>query len=181
MTSRSVSGTASLHVVPSKRQESTPWKAKAAAEPSRDASSYSDFRRICDAILEELTWLADFLVDGQVSDEGGESTVEIEELLERLYALRYGSGEFLKRVVVALQSQIINAIWETRHVEYLTEAMRYLRLRYVVDEETVSRCYEMMKAYELDPLRGTIGSPRVARRYRIEAVKEDDGSTTTNS
>jgi hypothetical protein len=114
-----------------------------------------------------------------VSEEGTEVVVEVEVLLEELYACKYGQGESLKRVVVAVQSQVNNARWDRKHVEFLRDVVRFLRVRYLVDEATVEACYEMMKARGLDPFRGSICEPRVVKRYRIEEVAEDDESSGT--
>jgi hypothetical protein len=148
-------------------------------QPPRESTSYPVYRRLCDETFKELERIDAFIVEGEVSDEGMEVVAEVEALLEQLYACPYGQGESLKRVVVALQSQVNNARWDRRHIDFLRDVVRYLRVRYLVDEATVGACYDMMKAHGLDEFRGTIGAPWVVKRYRIEEVKDNDESNRT--
>ena len=155
----------------SKQQKSSP------KHPPKDIVAYRIFRRLCDDIFNELRRIDAFIIEEKVSDEGAEVVTEIEALLERLYDCGYGQGESLKRAVVAVQSQVNNARWDRRHVEFLREFVRYLRVRYLVDEAAVNVCYEIMKAQGLDPFRGTICEPSVLKRYRIEEVVKDGKSS----
>jgi hypothetical protein len=153
----------------------TPREARgkpALKKPPKELAAYRAFRGLCDEILNELRQIDVFLVGDEVNDEGAAVVVEVEELLERLYNCPFGQGESLKRVVVAVQSQVNNVPWARRHVEFLKEIVRYLRVRYLVDEASVHACYEMMKARGLDPFRGTVCEPRVVKRYRLEEVKD---------
>ena len=146
---------------------------------SRRHDSYPAFRRLCDDLLEELKAIDSFFVGDTVSDEGAGIVIEVEELLERLYACPHGHGESLKKVVVALQSQVNNAQWDSRHVGFLRDAIKNLRVRYLVDDSAVDACYELMKVHHLDEFRGTISEPQVVKRYRIEEVKGNAESAGT--
>jgi hypothetical protein len=120
------------------------------------AGSSFDVKRLCDDISRELVRMDCFLVDDTVSDEGAGIIAEIEILLERLYACPHGQGESLKRVIVAVQSQVNNAPWDKRHIDFLGDIVRFLRVRHLVDDAAVDACYDMIKARGLDPFRGTI-------------------------
>jgi hypothetical protein len=150
-------------------------------ELPKDVAAYREFRKICDDIADELRRIDGFLVENSVSDEGLEVVVEIEALLEDLYDCSHGQGESLKRVVVAVQSQVNNAFWDRRHVEFLKDVVHFLRVRYLVDEATVEACYEMMKTRGLEPFRGTVLEPRVVKRFRIEEVTEHDERSDTTT
>src|ERR1700722_8530604 len=82
----------------------------------KEVATYPTFRRLCDAIYNELGRVSAFMVDDKVSDQGSEVVAEIESLLEKLYSCPFGEGESLKRVVVAIQSQVNNAEWDNRHI-----------------------------------------------------------------
>ncbi|HTU93568.1 MAG TPA: hypothetical protein VMF69_26040 [Gemmataceae bacterium] len=150
-------------------------------EVPKDVATYRAFRRLCDNIVKELGRIGAFLIKDKVSDEGAEVVAEIEALLEELYTCPHGQGESLKRVVVAVQSQVNNTVWDRRHIEFLRDLFFFLRVRYLVDEAAVDTCYDFMKARGLDPFRGTICEPRVTKRYRIEEVLEHDKSSGTIS
>jgi hypothetical protein len=140
--------------------------------PPAQGSHYRHFRQLCDRLVEELKKIDDFLDDGGVTEEGLEVVVEVEALLEALYDCPWGKGESLKRVVVAIQSQVNNANWKRPHVAFLKEVLPYLRVRYVIDDGTVAECYAMIKRQGLDPFRGTVSEPVVLKKYRIEEVTE---------
>ncbi len=176
-TVRVVSAPSSVPIPFSKEQTGARRSSKSAPRKSPRQVTYgADFRRLCDNILDELRCIGPYLVDGEVSDEGGAVVAEIEMLLERLYACPYGDGEYLKRAVVAVQSQVNNSRWDKRHVAFLEDVFRFLRVRYLIDDAVIDTCFALMKTHDLDPFRGTICTPRVAKRYRIEEVMESDES-----
>ncbi len=86
------------------------------SDGAEQSSKYSLFRRHCDQLRLEVARISDFMSDGIVTDEGLEVIVEIEVLLEQLYDCPWSEGENLRRVVVLLQSQLLNAKWTDRHV-----------------------------------------------------------------
>jgi hypothetical protein len=141
-----------------------------AADVPTDNKSYEKLRRLCDCIIEELKNIPRFLQGDLVADEGAEVVAEVEALLEELYDCPHGESEVLKRVVVAIQSQVNNVQWERRHAEFLDDVLSYLRVRFLVDESVVAACYDMMKERGLDPFRGSITEPLVVKRYRIEEI-----------
>ena len=179
-TGRALSEPFSLKIAsPDGRGDGQAKRKSAPQKPPANIAAYGAFRRLCGGIFEELGRIDAFFVEDAVSDEGSEVVAEIEALFEDLYACPYGQGESLKRVVVAVQSQVNNARWDRMHVEFLRDVIRFLRVRYLVDEAAVDACYDIMKARGLDPLRGTICQPQVVQRYRIEEVVERDQSTGT--
>jgi hypothetical protein len=171
---RAISAPLSLDLPSSSQRADTKVKDRSAAQKaaSNEVSSYRTFRRLCDDIISELNGIDGFLQGDEVSDEGSEVVVEVEELLERLYDCPWGRGETLKRVVVAVQSQVGNARWARRHVEFVRDVIRFLRVRYLVDEAAVDACYGFMKQRGLDPFRGTICEPQTVKKYRLEEVRE---------
>jgi len=149
-------------------------------EPRRSRSSdhasvegrYRRFRELCDLIVEEVRRADDYMDAEVLRDEGLEVVVEVLALLEQLYDCGWGEGENLKAVVVAVQSQVNNAIWKQPHLAFLQEFMPYLRVRYVVDETAVDECYATIERHGLDPFRGTISLDGALKKYRIEEVRE---------
>ena len=143
--------------------------------PPPDVVAYKSFRRTCDEILVELLRAPDFL-DGDVIGEHGSGIIaEVENLLEALYECPWGKKEALKRAVVLLQSQVSNLrFWERKHVEFLADAIRLLRISYVIDEGVISDLLGIIKAHGLDRFRGTAAAPGdVGRKYRtIEVTPE---------
>ncbi len=145
----------------------------------RDVAVHQAFLQLCDDLLDELGNIDAFIVDNEVTDEGTAVVAEVEAILEELFDCPYGQGDSLKRVVVAVQSQVNNARWDRRHVDFLRDVFRFLRVRYLVDESSVKACYDYMRARGLDSFRGTIGEPQVVKRYRIQEVVEDDKPLST--
>src|SRR5689334_8380369 len=60
-------------------------KGKVVPIPAADGDNYRTFRRLCDDIIVELKKIGPFMAGDEVSDEGAEVIVEVEELIERLY------------------------------------------------------------------------------------------------
>ena len=141
--------------------------------PVEGSEEYALFRQLCDDLVSEVDAINDFLVDGEVTEEGLGAVVEIEHLLDRLYDCNWGKDEILQRAVVAVQSQVNNAQWTTRHVEFLRDVLRFLRPRYVLGEDTIDECYEIIEKHGLDPFRGTVSEPEVLKRYRIVEVQKE--------
>lgn len=135
--------------------------------------AYRKFRRICDELCHEAALLDDYLVDGVVVDEGLATVAEIEHHLERLYDSEWGEGECLKRIVVALQAQLGNTKWTHAHVKLLNAAAPFLRVRWLINEATVSECYEIIAELGLDQFRGTMSGDGIVRRYVLQEVKNE--------
>jgi hypothetical protein len=132
--------------------------------------AYREFRKICDRLVEEIWKLEDFLEGDKFLPEVAEVTVEIEALLEQLFDCEWGQGEGLKSVVVAIQSQINNTVWDKRHFAFLTDVIPFLRVRYLVDRETVNQIYDAVRNHGLDEFRGTVSETPVKKKYRLEEV-----------
>lgn len=135
--------------------------------------AYREFRRICDDLYEDVSQLDDYVVDGEVVDEGLATVAEIEHHLERLYDCDWGERECLKRMVVAVQAQLGNTNWLAAHVELLREMVRFLRVRWLINEATVSECYHIIEEMGFDQFRGTLSGDDVLRRYVLQEVKDD--------
>jgi hypothetical protein len=140
------------------------------ADVPTDIASYEKFRRLCDRIIEELQNIPRFLHKDVVTDEGAEVVAEVEAILEELYDCPHGQGEALKRVIVAIQSQVNNVQWEKTHADFLMDVFTFLRVRYLINDSVVAECYDMMKERGLDPFRGSVAQPLVVKRYRIEEI-----------
>ena len=134
---------------------------------------YRDFRGICDDLYEEVGQLRDYVLDGEVVDEGLATVAEIENQLERLYDCEWGEDECLKRMVVAIQAQLSNTKWTATHVELLRTFVTFLRVRWLINEATVSECYDMIEEMGLDQFRGTLSGDDVVRRYVLQEVMDD--------
>lgn len=139
-------------------------------KPPIDHDKYASYRRICDDLNSEVATLTDFLVDGTVTEEASGVVAEIESDLERLYDCHWGEGESLKRAVIAIQSQINNARWTAKHVDFLRSAVSFLRPRYLVNDLAVDELNQMIEQHGLDQFRGSVSDSEVATRYRIERI-----------
>jgi len=139
-----------------------------------DRASQQEFSQICQKILIELDDLeaADCYVDGAVGHEGAGVVAQVDSLLEAMFDCPFGEGESLKSIVVAVQSQVNNVDWTTDIVEFLRSAMSFLRVRYVVNDQTVDEIYDMMRERNLDPFRGSVSDRDIKTRYRL--VEVDD-------
>ncbi len=82
-----------------------------------------------------------------------------------------GARECLKRVIVAIRSQINNIQWTTDHVSFMQDIARLLRNTYQIDESFIEECYKMISGYGLEVFRGTITETEVRKRYRIVEVE----------
>ncbi len=138
-----------------------------------DAEARREYRRICDSIKAEARLLQDHVQDGHVVDEAFGIIAEIQDLLETLYDFPFGEGESLKSVVVALQAQLNNVRWTKQHVDFLTAAIQYLSVRWVVNDQTADEIGDMVEAFGLDVFRGTVSDSDVLVEYRIEKVEAD--------
>ncbi len=141
---------------------------RVAAERS---ASYRAFRRICDQLRSEIGRIDEFVDNSSVTDEGLEVVVEVEHLLELLYDCPWGEGESLKRVVVAIQSQVANAKWTVNHVDFLKDVINRLRIRYLINDAVVDDCYELIETHGLEEFRGSVTETETRKKYRIEEVK----------
>jgi hypothetical protein len=133
----------------------------------KEAAAYQDFRRICDDLLSEAKHADDFLVDGLLSDRGIEVVVEVEALLDALYRTKWGEYECLKRIVLAIGSQLYNTQWTCAHVGFLKEVATLLRISYHVDDSLVAECLKLIRSHGLEVFRGTLTETDVRRKYRI--------------
>ena len=139
-----------------------------------DRASQQEFSQICQKILIELDDLeaADCYVDGIVAHEGAGVVAQVDSLLETMFDCPFGEGESLKSVVVAIQSQVNNVDWTRDIVKFLRNVMSFLRVRYVVNDQTVDEIYDMMREQNLDPFRGSVSDRDIKTRYRL--VEVDD-------
>lgn len=128
-------------------------------------------RLVCDDILNELDELEECLVD---SDDFAGPAAEILSCLEQLYDLPFGTpgDESLKRVVVALKGQVVNVDWDSNLCGFLREAIGRVRVRWVIDEDTIDELHDLMDKFGLDTLRGTIGDSGFLKRYRIVEITD---------
>lgn len=139
-----------------------------------DRENRGRFAQICSQILLELEQLrsAGCVHDGEVSEEGAGSVVEINRLLEQLFDCPFGDGESLKGVVVAIQSQTNNITWTENTVGFLQDVCEFLQARYLVNSQTVDEVYEIMKERGLDRFRGVVSDAGVERHYRLVEMDE---------
>ncbi len=169
---RPTSGPTSLELIPETRR---PASSRAEIHPPRrrvaDPAVYRDYRKICDELMAELKRADEYLADGMMSDMGMEVVVEVEQLLDKLYRCRWGEKECLKRVVVAISSQINNVRWTEAHIEFLKDIVLLLRNSYLVDDSLVRECYRLIRAHGLEAFRGTIAETEVRKKYRIVEVE----------
>jgi hypothetical protein len=139
--------------------------------PAKATASYKDFRRICDDLFAEAKRAQIYLLDGKLSDTGMEVVVEVEELLDRLYANAWGQDESLKRIVVAIGSQLNNVDWTDAHVGFLKNVVSLLRNSYLIDDSLVTECLELIREHGLEVFRGTVTETEVRKKYRIAEVE----------
>lgn len=139
-----------------------------------DREARQRFSQICQKILCELDGmeLAGTVVDGRVTDEGAGAIAEIANLLDAMFHCPFGEGESLKSVVVAVQSQTNNVEWTRRLIEFLRDVMKFLRVRYVLNDQTVDEVYQIMKDHDLDEFRGSVSDIGIRTRYHL--VRVDD-------
>ncbi len=136
-----------------------------------DADGRAKFKRICDDLDAEIQVVESFLVHDVIEEEASGTVAEIQDLLERLYDCLFGEGESLKSVVVVIQSQLNNAKWTTKHVSFLRSAIKFLRVRRIVNDQTVAEIGAMIEEYGLDPFRGTVTDDGFVARYRVEKIE----------
>ncbi len=133
----------------------------------KQAASYRSYRRICDELVAESKRLESFLVDGKLNEEGLEVVVEIEHILDELYNCKWGEGECIKRVVVAIWSQIKNVQWEESHTRFVRDISVYLRNAYLVNDATIKECFNLIREHGLEVFRGSLVETSVRKRYKI--------------
>ena len=134
-------------------------------------ANYQAFRRLCERLVAELERAEDYLIDGRFSEEGVGMILEVQQILDELYRVPWGNRECLKRVVVAIRSQINNIQWTTDHACFMQDVARLLRNTYQIDDSFLKECYKMISGYGLDVFRGTITETEVRKRYRIVEVE----------
>lgn len=134
-------------------------------------TGYPNFRRICDELVAAASRLDEYLQNDLIADEGLEVVVQVEHLLEVLYECKWGESESLKRIVVAIQSQVNNAKWTKQHVEFLKDIVLLVRGRYLIDPPFVNECMDLIAEHGLDEFRG-IMSGEVVHRFRLEPVED---------
>jgi hypothetical protein len=138
--------------------------------PSKDLTTYYDYRRICDALAAELKQADSYIANDTMTDEGLEIVVEVEGLLDELYKCNWGERECLKRAVVAISSQINNIQWTRVHVAFLKDVVHLLQITYLVDDSFIAMCYCVIRDHMLDQFRGTVMATEVKKRYKIVEV-----------
>ena len=115
--------------------------------------------QICDAILTEIGQLQELMTGDQLVGDWFGLVVEIQALLEQLYDTPWGEAESLKRIVVAIQAQINNAPLDGRHVSFLTDVFRNLRVLHLINSAAVNEVLNAVKRHKLDLFRGTVSEP----------------------
>lgn len=110
--------------------------------------------------------------DDEVNDKGVAVIAEVEAGLEQLYDCQWGTGESLKRFVVAIQSQVNSAVWTRSHVAFVRDALQFLRVRDAVNDATVKHCINLIKEHGLDPFRGSVAEPTTSKQNCLEDARE---------
>ena len=142
--------------------------------PKRDdADGLKRFGLICDDLIGEINSLAEHLTGGILDDEFAGPAAEINSLLKSLYNCPFGQGESLKSIVVLLQSQLNNAEWTARHVNLLRSTMCFLRVRNVLNDQTVAEIRDMIKESGLNIFRGSITDVGFVSKYRVQKVEAE--------
>ncbi len=154
---QSTSGTPTGYAARSKAPKSLPV----------DERDYKKFRTLCDGILAEVRELESMLARNSFADTWVGSAAEIEVLLEDLYDAKWGKVDCLKRVVAKLQAQLNNARWDARHVAFLDDVFRGLRVRYSIDDTAVREIAEAVARHGLDPFRGSLSDSGTSKRLKI--------------
>ena len=159
--------------MPERERERIGWGRRYSPEIV-DRAARQEFSQVCQSVLTELNDLeaADYYVNGVVTSEGAGVVAQVGSHLETMFDSPFGEGESLKSVVVAIQSQVNNVDWTRDIVEFLRKAMSFLCVRYVVNDQTVDRIYDMMKEQNLDPFRGSVSDRGIKTRYRL--IEVDD-------
>jgi hypothetical protein len=129
-----------------------------------------DYRRICIELESEAMRARDHLEDGKLRDTGMEVVIEVEQLLDELYANGSGKHECLKRAVVAIGSQIYNVRWTEAQVAFLQDVANLLNASYLIDDSLVRECLKLIKSHNLELFRGTVAETEVRKNYRITEV-----------
>ncbi len=169
--SRPTSGATSLDLAPEdRRSNASRPQMRGPYGTASESASYRDFRRICDELLMQAKRADDYLVDARLGDTGMEVVVEVEQLLDELYSNTWGTKECLKRIVLAIGSQIYNVAWTQAHVAFLKDVVRLLRISYLIDDSLVEECLKLIRVHGLEVFRGTIAETEVRKKYRIEEV-----------
>lgn len=169
--SRPTSGPTSIDLGPVIHPSHSPTpEVRAPRKSAVDSVAYHEFRRICDDLMMEVKRASDYLVEGTMSDMGMEVVVEVEQILDELYRNTWGTNECLKRIVVAIGSQIYNVRWTAAHVGFLKDVVRLLRISYLIDESLVAECLKLIRDHRLEVFRGSIAETEVRTRYRIVEV-----------
>jgi hypothetical protein len=146
--------------------------------PVRNAAEYRKFRKLCDSLVAETAELRQFVVGGRITEYGFGAIAEVLSILDELYECKWGEGECLKNIVVAVRFQIGNVRWTESHVAFLEDLAVFLRARYLIDDDVVEMCYDMVDSHGLDMFRGTLSEPEVVREFKVVEVT-DDGDVDT--
>jgi hypothetical protein len=142
-------------------------------EPPTRKNDYQNYRRILDELVGNIEQLRPSVTFEGVGDDAAAFEAEIQNLLETLYDCAWGEGESLKSAVVAIQSQLNNAIWTTTQFELLSGSIALLRSRYVVDTGVVDAIYDLVEQLGLEQFRGTITASDV--KWDYELVRKERG------
>lgn len=124
--------------------------------PLPDVRAYTEFRRLCDDLRANVSELMQCVAGDELTDEAAGPIVEIEHLLERMYDCPWGEPEALKKVVVAIQSQVLNVDWTLDHARFVQNAVSFLRAQYAINSRTVDEIYGAIRQFGFDVFRGTV-------------------------
>ncbi len=136
-----------------------------------DPAQYKRFRTICDAVLREVRRLKPAASQTTLPDDWMTAAAEIEALVQDLYDVAWGEKDALKRVVVKVESQINNAIWDHRHVGFLEDVFVSLQHRYSINDTTVGEVADLVKDRGLPLFRGTLSADNLRKHFKLVEVE----------
>ena len=139
-----------------------------------DPAQYKRFRTICDDLLREVQRLKPVANQTKLSDDWMTAAAEIEGMVEELYDVSWGKKEALKRVVVKVESQINNAVWDQRHVAFLEDVFVALRNRFSIDDTTVVEVADLVKSHKLPLFRGTLSADNLRKQFKLVEVESGE-------
>ncbi|MCU0703096.1 MAG: hypothetical protein MUF18_03800 [Fimbriiglobus sp.] len=139
-----------------------------------DPAHHKRFRSICDELLREVRRLKPGVGQTELPDDWMTAAAEIEGLVEDLYDVTWGKKDALKRVVVKVESQINNAVWDQRHVAFLEDVFVALRNRFSIDDTTVVEVADLVKSHKLPLFRGTLSADNLRKQFKLVEVESGE-------
>ncbi len=139
-----------------------------------DPTQYKRFRTICDATLREVRRLKPPVGQTALPDDWMTAAAEIEALVQDLYDVAWGEKDALKRVVLKVEGQINNAIWDHRHVGFLEDVFVTLRHRYSINDTTVGEVADLVKSHGLPLFRGTLSADDLRKQFKLVEVESQE-------